>query len=93
METCMNYCNEEVAFISSDERRWINRVRKLKNDYPEFVEVIKEPEENDGCIYAKIPVRWIWVRPPKKMNFTAEQKQEMAKRLAYAREQQQYSGK
>ena len=90
METCMNYCSEEVAFISSDERRWINRVRRLQNEYPEFVEIIKQPEKNDGCIYAKIPIKWIRVQPPKKTNFTAEQKQEMAKRLAHYRQQQQY---
>lgn len=85
METCINYCDDDKAFVSSDERRWINRVRKLKEDYPEQVRVIRQPEENDGCIYATVPIKWVRINPPKKTNLTDEQKQALADRMKQVR--------
>lgn len=86
METCINYCSPECAYISSDERHWINRVRKLKEQYPEQVRVITEPENNDGCIYATVPIKWVRVNPPRKMNFSDEHRAASAERLrAYHR--------
>ena len=81
METCFNYTNTETAYFSSDERRYVNKVRKLKEQYPEQVRIIAEPEENDGCIYCELPSRWFTIRVPKKMNYTDEQRAEMAERM------------
>lgn len=85
METCFDYCNKEHGFFSSDERKFITKVRKLKQMYPDKVRIIKEPEENDGCIYCELPVEWFTIRVPKKMNLTEEQKRASAERLALAR--------
>ena len=81
METCINYCSNECAYVSSDERHWISVVRKLKEKYPEEVRVIAEPEKNDGCIYATVPIKWVRITPPKKMNLTDEQKAELSVRM------------
>ena len=81
METCFNYCNKEHGFFSSDERKFITKVRKLKEQYPDRVRIIKEPEENDGCIYCELPTEWFSIRPPKKMNYTDEQRAEMSERM------------
>ena len=54
-ETCFNYCDSNVAFFSSDEQRWINKIHKLKEQHPNEVTILKEPEENGGCIYARLP--------------------------------------
>ena len=86
MDTCFNYCSSDRAFFSSDERKWINRVRKLSEDFPDQVQITKEPDENDGCIYASVPAAWLKVQPPKKMNFTEEQKNAFAERLRVYRE-------
>ena len=83
METCINYCSTECAYVSSDERHWITTVRKLKEKYPEDVRIIREPKDNDGCIYATVPVKWIKITRPKKMNLTDEQREKIAQRLAY----------
>ena len=48
METCFNYTEKEHGYFSSDERKFITKVRKLKEKYPEQVRIIAEPEENDG---------------------------------------------
>ena len=82
METCFNYCDKEHGYFSSDERKFITRVRKLKEKYPEQVRILAEPEKNDGCIYCELPTEWFSIRPPKKMNLTDEQKREIAERFA-----------
>lgn len=85
METCFNYCGDK-GFFSSDERRFITRVRRLQEKYPEQVRIIKEPEDNDGCIYAELPKEWFRIQPPIKRNLSDEQRQEIADRLKRTRE-------
>lgn len=81
METSFNCTDREKGYISSDERKWVNKVRKLKEQHPDEVRVIREPEQNDGCIYAEIPVSWFAIRPPVKRVLTDEQRQEMSERM------------
>ena len=81
METCFNYTNKERAFFSSDERKFITKVRKLKEKYPDEVRIITEPEDNDGCIYCELPTRWFTIRVPKRMNLTDEQREELSVRM------------
>lgn len=85
METCINYCTTDCAYVSSDERHWITKIRKLAERYPEQVRIIREPDQNDGCIYATVPVKWVKTVPPKKMNLTEEQKKEFAVRMRRVR--------
>lgn len=63
METCFNYTDKDTGYFSSDERRWINKVRKLKEKFPDQVRIIREPEDNDGCIYCSLPSAWLKVMP------------------------------
>ena len=65
METCFNCTDREIGYFSSDERRFITKVRKLKAKYPDQVRIIKEPEDNDGCIYCSLPVEWFRIQPKK----------------------------
>ena len=85
METCFNYTTKEHGFFSSDERKFITKVRKLKEQYPEQVRIIREPEDNDGCIYAELPVEWFVIRVPRKVNLSEEQREEIAKRFALSK--------
>jgi len=85
VETCFNYCNRDHGYFSSDERKFINKVRRLKEQYPEQVRIIAEPEDNDGCIYCELPVEWFSVRVPRKMNLTDEQREEMSVRMKQLR--------
>lgn len=67
LDTCINYCEPGWAYISSDERRWINRIRKLSELHPEECIIIKQPEANDGFIYSKFPQKWARVTPPRQV--------------------------
>lgn len=86
-ETCITYCDKSQAFISSDERRWINHIRKLKNEYPDLVEIDQAPELNDGCICAKFPTDWVKVLPKRKVTMSDEQRAAVAARLKAGRSQ------
>ena len=81
METCFNYCSKERGFFSSDERKFITKIRKLKERFPDEVRIIAEPENNDGCIYCELPVNWLKVAPPVKRVLTEEQRQAIRERF------------
>ena len=87
-ETCFNYCydrgkNDGIAFFSSNEKFWINRIYKLLKKYPEEIEIIKKPEDNDGCIYCKLPQRWLRIQGVKKLS--EEERLRAMERMAKAR--------
>ncbi len=81
METCFNYTDTETCYMSSDERKWINRIIKLAKEHPDEVHIIKYPDYNDGCIYATIPAKWVQVKPPRVVNMTDAQKEIASQRL------------
>lgn len=68
-----------IYSISSDETRWINRIHKLKEMYPNDVDIVCEPETNDGSIYALVPAAWVKINPPKTVS--EEQKQAFIERI------------
>lgn len=87
METCFNYIyekgrNDGIAYFSSDEQRWITKIHKLKASHPDDVEIIREPEDNDGCIYCKLPQKWLKVSAPKAVS---EEQKERLKQIASKR--------
>lgn len=86
METCFNYTEKEHGFFSSDERRYITKIHKLAEKYPEQVRIIAEPENNDGCIYCELPTSWLKIQPPRKLDLTDEQRKELSVRMAKMQE-------
>lgn len=85
METCFNYCDEKQAFFSSDERKWITRIRKLQEQNPDEVIILRQPETNDGCIYCKLPASYLKIQPKKKMVMTEERRAQLMKQLEKTR--------
>lgn len=84
METCFNYCDKNMAFFSSDEGKWIRKIRKLKKQYPDKITILAEPETNDGCIYCKLPASALKIQLPRTL--TEEEKLEIADRLKRAKD-------
>lgn len=86
METCFNYCSPDAGYFSSDERRWITKIHKLQKQFPEAVTILAEPKDNNGCIYAKMPVKFLRLQGPSvRKELTEEQKEACRQRLATAR--------
>lgn len=86
-ETCFDYLDvDKHAVFSSAERKWINKILKLKESNPNDVNITADPENNDGYIVAQIPKSWFRLSPPRTREMTDEQREAAAKRLADARE-------
>ena len=81
METSISYLGGEHAYFSSDERKWCFRIAKLAADHPDDVEIIRAPEQNDGCVYAKIPVNWFKIQPKKRREISDEERLILAERM------------
>lgn len=75
-----DYCTVFTA-----ERKFINSLNRLKEKYPDEVQIMTINE--DGSMVAHVPFSWFkFIRPPVKREYTDEQKQAMAERMAKARE-------
>lgn len=85
METDFNYVDKNEAWFSSDEVKWINRIHKLKEQFPDLVTIKQEPENNDGCIYCKLPSDWLKIQPKKTRDLTDEQRAAIGAALKAAR--------
>lgn len=86
METCFNYCDEKQAFFSSDERKWITKIRKLQQQNPDEVIILRQPETNDGCIYCKLPAYYLKLQPKKKVEMTEERRKQLMQQLEKAKQ-------
>lgn len=80
-ETGFNYYDDQPGYFYSDERKWINKIKRLAQQYPNDVHIIAMPENNDGNIYVKLPRNWFQIRPQIKHELTIEQRTERAERL------------
>ena len=90
METCCEY-TDSVTWVSTDERRMITRMMKLIAEHPDETEIIKRPEENDGCLYCKVPSTWLKIAPPVKREMSDEQKAAASQRMQKLNEQARLS--
>lgn len=90
METCCEY-TDSVMLVSTDERRMITRMMKLIAEHPDETEIIKRPEENDGCLYCKVPSTWLKIAPPVKREMSDEQKAAASQRMQKLNEQARLS--
>lgn len=70
MDTGISWSDDgtEWAYVGSDQKRIINAIHRLKEQRPGEVEIMAEPEDNDGCIYAKVPRSWIRIAPPRQVS-------------------------
>lgn len=74
---------QKTAAVTLHDRRLRNRILKLAEERPDEVAVICRPEENNGFLFAHIPVKWLRIQPPKQMS--EEQREKAKERLARVR--------
>lgn len=77
--------SRDKATVTLHGGRLKNRVMKLAEDYPDEIEVRREPGENGGFLVAKIPVKWVKLTPPRRLELTDERKEELMARLGIVR--------
>ena len=85
-ETCVERIqNDKYTNIYTSERKFINELNSLKEQYPD--DVIIEHINCDGSICAKVPYNWFrFVKPVTKRNMTDEQRKAASERMKKARE-------
>ena len=87
METAWNSLDKEIngqpyASISTDSRHFIAMVNKLKKKYPDEVIIKAEPKTNVGCLYAWLPLDWLTIQKPRKLNLSEEERERRRKLIA-----------
>ena len=54
-------------------------ITRLNARYPDEVEILAANQ--DGSIFAHVPVDWVVIRKPKQLNLTDEQRAELSERM------------
>jgi len=63
-ETYTRFCkNDSRAYLFSEDRAWITKMKKWVKDYPKDVKVTLE---NRGGMEIEFPIEWFEINPPKK---------------------------
>lgn len=73
--------SRDKATVTLHGGRLKNRVLRLAEEYPDEVEIRREPDGNGGFLVAKIPAKWVKITPPRRLELTNEQKEELMARL------------
>lgn len=77
--------SRDKATVTLHGGRLKNRVLRLAEEYPDEVEIRREPDDNGGFLVAKIPAKWVKITPPRRLELTDEQKEELMARLGITR--------
>ena len=85
-ENAIEWINgDKEVWITFSQKRFITKIKKHAKEYQ-----IHIYENKDGSVYAKIPLSWVKIFPPRKVReFSEEEKAEAAERLKIAREKRQ----
>ena len=75
------YKGDKRATVSFSQGKYISRIKKLKERYPDEVDIVAE--NPDGSLYAHIPTKWIRINPPRELS--DEQKETLIEQLVKSR--------
>lgn len=64
----------KYATVTLSKPSLINRVMKLAQQKPQDVQILMRPENNGGYLYARVPVKWIKINPPKELSEETKEK-------------------
>ena len=85
-ETSFDYLDvDDYAIFCTAERKWINKIIKLKESHPDDINIKNYPEGNGGYIVAEVPKTWFKFGPPRQVNYTDEQRAILAERMSNVR--------
>ena len=83
-ENCIEFLNNQhLITVSFCMQKWINKVKKLKEEHPDDVKILAENE--DGSICARLPIKYLKISAPRKVS--DEQRQAASERFKKLREE------
>lgn len=71
--------DERITVTLSDQHLWAV-VRRLAKKYPDKVEVLAEPKENGGYMYAHLPLSFLQIRDPGRQPIKSDEQVEAARK-------------
>lgn len=78
IDTGINTVNDDSLYgISTNEKKLVNRIKKLKELRPNEVHITMNPEDNEGTIVARFPKSWLKINPPREVS--EKQRETLAK--------------
>lgn len=78
-ENCIEWLrNEPVATVTFSQGKYITKIRKLAEKFPEECQITHE--NKDGSIVAHIPTKWIKINNPQRV-MTEEEKRLASERF------------
>lgn len=86
METCIDFIHGEDTIIwSTNHFATIRKMEELIEKYPNDVQIIRDYRNEEGeakQLEIRVPAKWMRMpRPPKKREFTEEQRQAASERF------------
>ena len=85
-DTSVCFTDGEFAFASSDDPGIKAAWLKMQAQYPDEVRILKRPDENDGCLYIRLPLQMARhslkrLIPTKREPMSAERRAAAAERM------------
>ena len=77
--------NAKIAVATFSQGKFISKMKKYKEDYPDDVEIV--PVKDSNAIVCRFPAKWVKVSPPKQVS--DEFREKSAERLRLMREAKQ----
>lgn len=74
---------DDTITLSLTQEKYRNKIKRLAEQYPDEVDYIVN---EDGSVFAHVPVRWLKISPPRKVEMTEERKRASIEALAAYRE-------
>ena len=86
IDNCMEWITgSKVGSVTFSQRKWVSRILKYAEEYPEDIKILAQNE--DGSIFAHVPIKWFKFSPPRKgREYTDEERALAAEVLRAARE-------
>ena len=57
MDTGISFTDGEFAYASSDDPGIKTAWMKMMQQWPDEIKILKRPDENDGCLYIRLPLK------------------------------------
>ena len=69
---------QEKVSLTLGQDKYINRVKRFAEKRPDEIDLA---ENEDGSIFAHVPVSWIKITPPQRREYTDEGREELKARF------------
>jgi hypothetical protein len=74
--------DEAKITLTLSSKRFINKVKRICSEHPKDAKFV---ENDDGTVYAELPIACLKISYPNKRELTEEEKEELRERIKLAR--------